>query len=55
MFNALFPLIVAALFVAFIVFLYVSEYRINEKRKKEGEEPLTKEQETYNVIDWTRR
>lgn len=55
MFDALFPLIIAALFVVFIVFLKVSEHRTNEKRKKEGKEPLTKEQEIYNVIDWTRR
>ncbi len=51
----IFPLLVAAVVVAVIVVLKVTEMRMNRKRKANGEKPLTEEQQIVNVIDWTKR
>lgn len=51
----IFPLLVAAVVVAVIIVLKVTEMRMNRKRKANGEKPLTEEQQIVNVIDWTKR
>ena len=50
----IFPLLVAAVVVAVIVVLKVTEMRMNRKSKANGEKPLTEEQQIVNVIDWTK-
>ena len=53
--NDVFPLIISALVVLIIIILKVSEKRMNARRIRNGEKPLTEEQKIVNVIDWTRR
>ena len=45
-------LIIAAVLVAFIVWLQVETMKLNRKRKEEGKEPVGAPL-PVNVIDWT--
>lgn len=54
MLAALVPILIAVAIVAVIIALKVTERRANARRRSQGLPPLTEEQKTVNVIDWTR-
>ncbi len=53
--NDIFPVIIAVVFVLIVIIGKLYVMHLNNARKRSGEEPLTKEQEFVNVIDWTRK